>query len=155
MQCVRCGAENKGDRAACWNCFAQLTPSEGKMRKIAVAPKPDKAPPEPSLEPEEVEEPLQVESSAQSEASQPWEDLFPPRETVEPAGESPAAFDLDEPVRESTFVIPELADFPTEDQQVVPEEQEPSERRMYDLDSFQEEPSEEKSSDEPGSETER
>ena len=81
MYCPRCGVENSDDRAACWNCFAQLRQSadvkgrkpepkpskaDRKKGKGQPAPEPAVAPVIPELAPEEipqaaVEEPVLAE----------------------------------------------------------------------------------------------
>ena len=94
MYCPKCGAENKDTYKSCWNCFAQLHAVEnvisGKPDKAKKpVPGPDKATlPEPAAE-------LPVPMAAVAEL--PVVDL--PKEEI-----------VNEPLNESSFVIPGLAE---------------------------------------------
>jgi len=126
MQCPRCGATNSENRAACWKCFAQLSPAPGgKPQEISFktsAPAPPAAPVEPSAavvqpvqaappiaEPAPVVEiapaaqPAPVEIAPAAPPAQAGEDMFSflnaqPEEEPEPQAARPSnTLDLDEP----------------------------------------------------------
>ena len=92
MQCPKCGAENQGSRASCWNCFAQL----GSSGDIPAKPSPKKvkpvAPPEPEPNPVAApEEPALIIDFGQTSA---------PAEMGEP----------DSPEPQPNYIVPGLAE---------------------------------------------
>ena len=129
MQCPRCSADNDDARAACWSCFAQLRPPADSKPQTIQSSKPRKvrtSKPQPVPAPTPAPEPV---------AAQP-----PQLVEEEPEPAVSEALDLGEPVAESGYFVPGLAE-QVESLAVTPadEETEAPAARVLDLDAFEEE----------------
>lgn len=85
MFCPRCGAENSDDRAACWNCYAQLRQAaDAKGRKPEKPSKADRK--KGKGEPEPAPEPVIPETAVQEPAPAAVEEPIP---ELEPEAHAP------------------------------------------------------------------
>ncbi|MCL6518835.1 MAG: hypothetical protein K6T99_03320 [Armatimonadetes bacterium] len=137
--CPRCGSENEDNRAACWNCFAQLSkPAAGKQFKQL--PKAAETRREEILAPPTTEAPPSSEESAQVSKVSPEEETSTfglataEAEEAVPSKEedsepfAPFVFDLDKETEpESGTSVRELELSPSDD--ILPTKEEEQEKK--------------------------
>ena len=129
MRCPRCSADNDDARAACWSCFAQLQPPAGSKPQTIQSSKPQPVPAMPARQ-----------EPAPTPAPEPVAAQPPQLVEEEPEPAVSKALDLGEPVAESGYFVPGLAE-QVESLAVTPadEETEAPAARVLDLDAFEEE----------------
>ncbi|MDH7481331.1 MAG: hypothetical protein QHH26_05040 [Armatimonadota bacterium] len=136
--CPRCGSENTDNRAACWNCFAQLSqPAAGKQfkqpakapetqREEILAPPPTEAPPSPEETAQASEVSPEEETSTFELATAEAEEAVPSKEEEDSEPFAPFVFDLDKETEpESGTSVRELELSPSDD--ILPNKEEEQE----------------------------